>query len=141
MILTPIGCTTIAFGIRGPFIALRSMEVALWRSEQVESAPARSIIAACIGYVYGAGAFVFLASLLTLINCYYQSGTFGVTGNIGQTLSATIASLIYTVVFAELVLRPLKYRLGVTRLKKGPNRVSLKPRFTELSACVLVRLH
>jgi hypothetical protein len=52
---------------------------------------------------------VFLASLLSILACITESGlTVGFRGNV----TATIVSLIYTVVFAELLLRPLKHRLS-----------------------------
>jgi hypothetical protein len=109
MLLIPIGCSTIAFGIRGPILVLRSFSAAIWSSEHTKTSEAPRIISTYIGYVYGAGAFVFLASLLT---CLSHVAASGVTGNLSQTVAGTIVSLIYTVVFAELVLRPLKHRLA-----------------------------
>lgn len=71
------------------------------------------ILSAFIGYVYGAGAFVFLAGLISILACISDSGlTAGFRGNV----TATIASMIYAVVFAEVVLRPLKHRLSGEKL-------------------------
>jgi hypothetical protein len=111
MFLIPIGCATIAFGIRGPVVVLRSLAAALWCPEQTTMPEATRALSACIGYVYGAGAFVFFASLLTLTTCFSEVAASGLTERFAQTVAGTIVSLIYTVVFAELVLRPLKHRL------------------------------
>jgi hypothetical protein len=110
MCLIPIGCTTVAFGIRDPLVVLRSFAV-LWRSEPTGTSESTRIISACIGYVYGAGAFVFLASLVTLTKSFPELAASGLTENFGENVAGTVASLIYTVVLAELVLRPLKHRL------------------------------
>lgn len=110
MLLIPIGCTTIAFGFRGPIVVFRSFK-ALWRSEHSKTSEATRILSAFIGYVYGAGAFVFLASLLTVMACISDVAASGFNGSFGRNVGATIASLMYPVVFAELVLRPLKHRL------------------------------
>jgi len=111
MSLIPIGCATIAFGIRGPFVVARSFAV-FWRSERTETAEAARVISACVGYVYGAGAFVFLASLVTLTRSFPELAASGLTEHFGGNVAGTVASLIYTVVLAELVLRPLKHRLA-----------------------------
>lgn len=112
MFLIPVGCSTIAFGLRGPLVVLSSCVTALLRSEHAKTSEATRIISACIGYVYGAGAFVFCASLITLTTCFPEVTASGLTEHVGRTVAATIVSLIYTVVFAELVLRPLKHRLA-----------------------------
>jgi hypothetical protein len=112
MLLIPIGCSTIAFGIRGPVLVLRSLAAALWQSEHTKTAEATRIISACIGYVYGAGAFVFFASLITLTGYFPQLAASGLNEHFGQTVAATLVSVIYTVVSAELLLRPLKHRLA-----------------------------
>lgn len=112
MFLIPTGCSLIGFGIRGPMLVLRSLSAALWRSEHTETAEATRVISACIGYVYGAGAFVFLASLVTLTRSFPEITASGLTEHVGDSVAATVASLIYTVVFAELGLRPLKHRLA-----------------------------
>ena len=111
MTLIPIGCSIVAFGIRGPMVVLHSFS-ALWRSDHMETSEATRIISACIGYVYGAGAFVFLASLVTLTSGFSELAASGLTAHFGDSVAATIVSLIYTVVTAELVLRPLKHRLA-----------------------------
>ncbi|MES2695572.1 MAG: hypothetical protein V4773_19000 [Verrucomicrobiota bacterium] len=111
MFLIPTGCSTIAFGIRGPLVVLHSFLAAIWRSERTQTAEATRIISACIGYVYGAGAFVFFASIVTLTTSFPEVAASGLTAHFSQTVAATMVSLIYTVVFAELVLRPLKHRL------------------------------
>ena len=111
MLLIPIGCSIIAFGIRGPIVLLRSFAT-LWRSEHTKTPEATRIISACIGYVYGAGAFVFLASLLSIMACLSEVVAFGLTERFSQTIAGTIVSLIYPVIFAELLLRPLKHRLA-----------------------------
>jgi flagellar motor component MotA len=111
MLLIPVGCSIIAFGIRGPIVVLRSF-TALWSSEPTNEPHATRVISACIGYVYGAGAFVFLASLLTIMSCLSEVAASGLTQRLGQDVAGTIVSLIYTVVISELVLRPLKHRLA-----------------------------
>lgn len=112
MLLIPIGCSIIAFGIRGPIVVLRSFAAALRCSEHTNTSEATRIISAYIGYVYGAGAFVFLASLLTIMACLSEVTASGLTERFGRTVAGTIVSLIYPVVFAELGLRPLKHRLA-----------------------------
>jgi len=107
MLLIPVGCSTLAFGFRGPVVVLRSF-AALWGSGHTNAAEAARIISACIGYVYGAGAFVFLASLLTIT----KMAEFSPIEALGGCVAPTLASLLYTVVLAELVLRPLKHRLA-----------------------------
>ena len=110
MFLLPMGCCSMAFGIRGPLVVLRSF-AALWSSGPMgeKNSEAARIISASIGYVYGAGAFVFLASLLTITSG--PSAADSLTVSFGRNAAPTIASLIYAVVLAELVLRPLKHRL------------------------------
>lgn len=112
MFLIPVGCATVAFGLRGPAVVFRSLAAALWGSEPTPASEAARIISACIGYVYGAGAFVFFASLLTLMADVSEVAASGFTEHFGRTVAATIVSLIYTVVVAELMLRPLKHRLA-----------------------------
>ena len=112
MFLIPIGCSIIAFGIRGPILILRSFADALLGSEHAKTSEPMRIISACIGYVYGAGAFVFFASLLTLTAGFSEMAASGFTEHLGETVAATIVSLVYTVVLAELVLRPLRHRLA-----------------------------
>jgi len=112
MFLIPIGCSTIAFGIRGPIVVLRSIAAALWCSEHTKTSEAKRIISASIGFVYGAGAFVFFASLMTLTASLSEVAASGLIEHFSQTVAGTMVSLIYTVVFAELVLRPLKHRLA-----------------------------
>ncbi|MEO6003785.1 MAG: hypothetical protein ABIZ04_09920 [Opitutus sp.] len=109
MFLIPVGCSTLAFGVRGPMVVLRSFVTALGCVESMETSEAPRIISACIGYVYGAGAFVFLASLLS---CLADVAASGLTPHLGETVAATIVSPIYTIVLAELVLRPLRHRLA-----------------------------
>jgi hypothetical protein len=111
MCLIPLGCSIIGFGIRGPMVVLRSFAV-LWGSVHAEGSDAPRILSACIGYVYGAGAFVFLASIVTLTAGFPELAASGLTENFGDKIAATTVSLIYTVVLAELVLRPLKHRLA-----------------------------
>ena len=111
MLLIPIGCSTIAFGMRGPLGLVRSLTV-LWGSEQSNRSEVRQILSAYIGYVYGAGAFVFLASLLSIMACLSEAAAFGLTEQLGRNVAATIVSLMYPVVLAELLLRPLKHRLA-----------------------------
>jgi hypothetical protein len=111
MFLIPIGCAIIAFGIRGPLVLLRSCAVALWGSERTKMSEANRVISAFIGYVYGAGAFVFFASLVTLTRSFPEVSASGLTEHFSDSVAGTIDSLIYTVVLAELVLRPLKHRL------------------------------
>jgi hypothetical protein len=108
--LIPIGCSIIGFGIRGPIIVFCSFSV-LWSSARTKTAEATRIISAFIGYVYGAGVFLFLASFVTLTMSFPGLATFGI-GRFGGHVAGTIASLVYTVVLAELVLRPLKHRLA-----------------------------
>lgn len=110
MILLPVGCCIMAFGIRGPSAVLRSFAV-LWSSgpRGADTSGAVRIISASIGYVYGSGAFVFLASLLTITSGPWAAG--GLTESFVRNAAPTIASLVYTVVLADLVLRPLKHRL------------------------------
>jgi hypothetical protein len=112
MFLIPLGCATIAFGIRGPLVVLQSFATALGRPGYTKTAEATRIISAFIGYVYGAGAFVFFASLLTLTAGFSEVAASGPTEHFSRAVAATIVSLIYTVVLAELVLRPLKHRLA-----------------------------
>ena len=107
MFLIPVGCSTLAFGLRGPTVMLRSF-AALCGWGHTNAAEAGRIISACIGYVYGAGAFVFLASLLTITKVV----TFSTPEALVRNIAPTIASLLYTVVLAELVLRPLEHRLA-----------------------------
>lgn len=113
MFLIPVGCSTLAFGLGGPLIVLRAF-AASWNPGHAKMAEAAPTISACIGYVYGAGGFVFLASLLTCLSSFSVSGfSQSLTGNI----AGTIVSLIYTVVLAELVLRPLKHRLAAITVR------------------------
>ena len=112
MALLPVGCSIIGFGIRGPVIVLRSLKAALWGSERTQPPEAARTISAFIGYVYGAGAFVFFASLVTISNNLPRYAASGLSEHLGNTFAGTIAPLIYTFVFAELVLRPLKHRLA-----------------------------
>lgn len=111
MLLIPIGCCTIAFGIRGLVAVLCSL-VGLRPPETTERPDSVRVISACIGYVYSAGAFVLLASLLNIMACLTDAVAFGLTHHFGETVAATIASLLYPVVIAEFILRPLKHRLA-----------------------------
>lgn len=108
MLLVPVGCSTVAFGVRGPVVVGRSF-AALWSPRHVSTPEATRILSALIGYVYGAGVFVFLAGLLSILACITESGlSVGFRGNV----TATIVSVIYAIVLAEVVLRPLKHRLS-----------------------------
>jgi hypothetical protein len=111
MFLLPVGCSIIGFGIRGPAIVLRSLRAAIWRSERTQTAEASRIISAFIGYVYGAGGFLFSASFVTIGNFLPGIVASG-PEDIGEYIASVTAPVIYTVVFAELVLRPLKHRLA-----------------------------
>jgi hypothetical protein len=111
ILLIPIGCCTIAFGVRGPISVLQSF-AGLRSAGPAEVQEAMRVIAACIGYVYGAGVFVLLASLLSIMACLSEVVAFGLTQHFGETIVAIIASLLYPVVIAEFVLRPLKHRLA-----------------------------
>ena len=111
MLLIPTGCSIVAFGVRGPIVVLRSF-AALCRSEPTRAPDAKRIISACIGYVYGAGAFVFLASLLSIMASLREVVTSGLTQHFDEIVEITIVSLMYPVVLSELVLRPLKHRLA-----------------------------
>lgn len=110
-ILIPVSCCTIAFGARGPIAVLRSL-VGLQPSGPTAVPEATRVISACIGYVYSAGAFVLLASLLGIMACISEVAASGLTQHFGEKIAATIASLLYPVVIAEFVLRPLKHRLA-----------------------------
>jgi hypothetical protein len=110
MFLIPVGCSFIGFGLRGPLAILRSV-AALWREEPAERLEATRTISACIGYVYGAGAFVFCASIVTMTASFPELAASGLTAHFGGMVAGTMVSLIYTVVLAELVLRPVKHRL------------------------------
>lgn len=111
MFLIPIGCSFIGFGLRGPVAILRSV-VAFWHEAPAERQEATRTISACIGYVYGAGAFVFCASIVTITADFPQLATSGLTAHFGGMVTGTMVSLINTVVLAELVLRPVKHRLA-----------------------------
>jgi len=111
MFLLPVGCSIIGFGIRGPAIALRSLGAAIWRSEGTQTAEASRIISAFIGYVYGAGGFLFSASFMTVGN-FLPGIVTGGPEHIGEYVTAVMSPVVYTVVFAELMLRPLKHRLA-----------------------------
>jgi hypothetical protein len=111
MVLLPLGGSIIGFGIRGPAIVLRSLGAAIWRSANDQTPEATRTISAFIGYVYGAGAFVFFAGLVTTANFFPHYAASGFK-NFNEHVAAVLVPLIYTVVFAELVLRPLKHRLG-----------------------------
>lgn len=112
ILLIPVGCSALAFGVRGPVVVFRSFG-ALWSPKPMSASGTPQILSAFIGYVYGAGAFVFLAGLISILACITESGlTAGFRGNV----TATIASTIYAVVFAEVVLRPLKHRLSGEKL-------------------------
>jgi hypothetical protein len=112
ILLIPVGCSTLAFGFHGPVVVARSF-AALWSTRHIVPSEATRILSAFIGYVYGAGAFVFLASLLSILACITESGlTVGFRGNV----TATIVSLIYAVVLAEVVLRPLKHRVSSEKM-------------------------
>jgi hypothetical protein len=108
MLLIPVGCSTVAFGIRGPIVIARSF-AALWSPTHIPAPEATRILSALIGYVYGAGVFVFVAGLVHILACITESG---VTVGFWGKVSATIVSLTYAVVLAEVVLRPLKHRLS-----------------------------
>jgi hypothetical protein len=111
MFLLPVGCSIIGFGIRGPVLVLRSLGAAIWHSEGTQTAEAERIISAFIGYVYGAGGFLFSVSFMTVGNCLPGIVTGGIE-HIGVYVTAVTAPVVYTFVFAELVLRPLKHRLA-----------------------------
>jgi hypothetical protein len=108
MLLIPVGCSTIAFGVHGPVVVVRSLAV-FWSPGHILAPESARIVSAFFGYVYGAGAFVFFASLLSILACITE---FGLTAGLRGNVTATIVSLIYTVVIAELLLRPLKHRLA-----------------------------
>ncbi len=112
MFLIPTGCCTVAFGIRGPIVVLRSLAQLLTSGPLgVKTPEATRIISACIGYVYAAGAFVLVASLVTIMSHISVLAASSITGNLDESITATIASLTYPIVLAELILRPLKHRL------------------------------
>jgi hypothetical protein len=112
MVLIPTGCCTVAFGIRGPIVVIRSFAGLSSADPMSEKTPsATRIISACIGYVYAAGAFVAVASLVTIMASFPEVANSGLAGNLGGTIAATIASLSYPVILAEFILRPLKHRL------------------------------
>ncbi len=111
MFLLPVGCSIIGFGIRGPMTVLRSLGAAIWRSEDTPTPRAERTISAFIGYVYGAGGFVFSVSFITVGN-FLPSIIAGGPEHIGKYVAAVTAPVVYTVIFAELVLRPLKHRLA-----------------------------
>lgn len=112
MVLIPTGCCIIADGIRGPIMVIRSFAGLLPAGPMSARSPAATrILSACIGYVYAAGAFVLVASFVTLMPSFSDVGATGLTGSLGGTIAATIASLTYPVILAELILRPLKQRL------------------------------
>lgn len=111
MFLIPAGCSLIGFGIRGPILVLRSLATALSCPEHTETLEATRIISACIGYVYGAGAFVFFASIVTISSSFSEIAAAGLTENFGEHVAAATVPLIYAVVIAELLLRPLRHRL------------------------------
>jgi len=108
MLLVPVGCTTVAFGIHGPVVVGRSF-AALWSPTHISTPDATRILSALIGYVYGAGVFVFLAGLINILACVTESG---LTVGFREKATATIVSLIYAIVLTEVVLRPLKHRLS-----------------------------
>ena len=112
MVLLPVGCSIIGFGLRGPVTVLRSLGAAIWRAEGTQTAEATRVLSAFIGYVYGAGAFLFSASFVTIANNLPRYAASGLSQHLGNHFAGTIAPLIYTIVFAELVLRPLKHRLA-----------------------------
>jgi hypothetical protein len=111
MVLIPTGCCIVAFGIRGPIVVIRSF-AGLSSAEpmNMRTPTATRIISACIGYVYAAGAFVFVASLVTIMTNLPEVAATGFTRDLGGTIAATMASLTYPVILAELILRPLKHR-------------------------------
>ena len=111
MLLIPTACAILAFGFNGPAVVLRSF-AALWSSEYHAEPEARRIMSAFIGYVYGAGAFVFLVSLLSVLGCLAEVVASGLTQRFGQCVAGTIVALMYPIVLAELVLRPVKHRLA-----------------------------
>lgn len=112
MFLIPTGCCIVAFGMHGPIVVIRSFAGLLPAGPMSAKTPAATrIISACIGYVYAAGAFVFVASLVTIMASVSEVAAPGLTGSLRGTIAATIASLTYPVVLAELILRPLKQRL------------------------------
>ncbi len=110
MLLIPTGCCIIAFGVRGPNTVLR-LFTGLRPAESADVLETTRVISACIGYVYSAGAFVLLASLLSIMSCLSDVAAFGLTQHFGETVAATIAALLYPVGIAEFILRPLKHRL------------------------------
>lgn len=110
MVLIPLGCTIFAFGVRGPVVVLGAF-AAIWSRKHDGSREEIRILSALIGYVYGAGAFVFLAGLVCVLGSVTESGfTLAFRGK----ATATIVSLIYPVIIAEIVLRPLKHRWSCT---------------------------
>jgi hypothetical protein len=112
MLLIPVGCCTIAFGAHAPFVVVRSFAL-LWSPRQIPAPKAPRILSAFIGYIYGAGVFVFLAGLVSILSCITDSGF---TVGFRENVKATIVSLIYAVVMAEVVIRPLKHRLSCENL-------------------------
>lgn len=110
MVLMPLGCCTLAFGVRGPVVLVRAFAV-FWSEPPAPEAALR-IVSAYISYLYGAGAFVFLASLLSIMACLSEVVAQGLTQPFGENVTATIVSLMYPVVAAEFILRPLKHRLA-----------------------------
>ena len=112
MVLLPVGCSIIGFGIRGPVTVLRSLAAAIGISERPQTPEAARTISAFIGYVYGAGAFLFFASFVTVANNLPRHAASGLSQHLGNHFAGTIAPVIYTLVLAELVLRPLKHRLA-----------------------------
>jgi membrane associated rhomboid family serine protease len=112
ILLIPVGCSTVAFGFHGPAVVVRSFAT-LWSPRSSSAPEATRILSAFIGYVYGAGVFVFLAGLVSILSCITESGfTVGFRGNV----TATIISVVYAVVLAEVVIRPLKHRLSCESL-------------------------
>ena len=111
-LLIPIGCSTIAFGVHGPVAVVRSFAT-LWSPKRILVPETTRILSAFIGYVYGAGAFVFLTGLVSTMTSLTDSGA---TGSFRGNVTATIAAIIYAVVLAEVVLRPLKHRLSCEKL-------------------------
>ena len=112
MVLIPTGCCTVAFGMHGPIVVIRSFAGLMSAAPMSERSPASTrILSACIGYVYAAGAFVLVASLVTMMAHLPEVAAEGLTGSLGGTIAAMIASMTYPVILAELILRPLKHRM------------------------------
>lgn len=92
---------------------LRSFK-ALWIEDvtAVDCAKASRVVSALIAYEYAAGALVFLTNLIFIMSYLSEVVSAGLTESFGKQVACTICSMMYPILIAEGLLRPLKHRLS-----------------------------